>query len=481
MEDRFTPDAQNVQGGEEGLTERQAGENSAYRNTDSVGATAGPPYGQPPKVKKKKRGNGGYIALAIACLFIGIAIGSVLTAVIAFTGRGILDNTQDKSSIEDFFGDYYGHSEEPAQTPQPSQYEEPAETPREYVSRTLPDFDGVLPVISDTVNPIPDIVEQVMDGVVGVTCYASQEDYDSKLYSSYGSGFIISSEGYIVTNAHVIEGMKYVTINLTSGEEVDAQIVGSDTKLDVAVLKIDANGLKPLAIGISTDVRVGEYTIAIGNPTGDELAGTTTFGIISATARTTNIDGVSNVYLQTDAAINPGSSGGPLLNLKGEVIGITTAKTLYAGYDEYGNAINAEGLGFAIPLDEAMKVVAQLITEGHVVRPGIGISVYEVDATTAQKYDVPVGVLVYTVTKNGPAHKADLRINDIIVECDGQPVENQEDFIKYVQAKGVGDVLTFKVWRDGEYLDIPLTVGDLNEMGARYWIMPVRICLTDFE
>ncbi len=465
MEDRFTPDAKKAQGTEPGLTEWQTGENSADRNTGSVDAPANLPQGQPRKAKKQRRGNGGYIALAIACLFIGIAIGSAITAVIAFTGQGMLDDTRKEAGIEDFFGDYFDRGNEPAQTPQPSQYEEPAETPREYVSRALPVFDGAPPTIYDAANPIPDIVEQATDGVVGVTSYASQEDYDSKQYSSYGSGFVISSEGYIVTNAHVIEDMEYVTINLTSGEEVNAEIVGSDSKLDVAVLKIEADELNSLAIGDSSNVRVGEFIIAIGNPTGDELAGTTTFGIISATARTTNIEGVSNDYLQTDAAINPGNSGGPLLNLQGEVIGITTAKALYAGYDEYGNAINAEGLGFAIPLDEAMKVVKQLISQGHVIRPGIGISVYEVNAAIAQEYNVPTGILVYTVTKNGPAHKADLRINDIIVECDSQPVENQEDFVRYVQAKGVGEVLAFKVWRDGEYMEIPLTVGDLNEMG----------------
>ena len=215
-------------------------------------------------------------------------------------------------------------------------------------------------------------------------------------------------------------------------------------------------------------MRVGEFAIAIGDPTGRELAGTTTFGIIGATAREVNIDGRTNTYLQTDAAVNPGNSGGPLLNMAGEVIGITSAKTVTASYDEFGNAISAEGLGFAIPINDAMKIVSQLITHGYVLRPGIGVSIVTWDALSAQKYETVEGMLVYTVTKDGPADEAGLRPNDIIVEVDGTPVPTQDEFVAHVKAKTVGDTLELKVWRAGEYFDTTLTIGDLNTMGSEY-------------
>ena len=174
----------------------------------------------------------------------------------------------------------------------------------------------------------------------------------------------------------------------------------------------------------------------------------------------------TNVYLQTDAAINPGSSGGPLLNMQGQVIGITCAKTLYAGYDEYGNMVNAEGLGYAIPIDDAMAVIEELITTGHVERPGIGISVVAIDEYYAEEYGIPAGILVYTVTRNGPAHHADLRINDIILSYDGQEARDNATLVDYINNLEVGDTITLHVWRDGAELDITLTVADLNLVGT---------------
>ena len=432
-----------------------------------------------PEKKKKNNGSGGYILTGVLCLLLGIAIGSAITA-LAMSGIKAAVNTIEETApsigqeiedaLEDFFGGFEGGSgykwgmgdeNAPAQQEDPYAYQE--QEAREYITRELPEFDGKVPVISDNVNPAPDIVEQVFDGVVGINSYSKYDGGEN--IDGYGSGFVAASEGYIVTNAHVIRGADKVTVTFSDGEEVDAEVVGFDTTLDVAVLKVEKQGLTPLAMGNSDSVRVGEFTIAIGNPSGTELAGTTTFGIISATARSINIDGQVNSFIQTDAAINPGNSGGPMLNMNGEVIGITTAKNLYAGYDEYGNSINAEGLGFAIPINDALDIVCQLIQNGRVVRPGMGVNVIGIDKESAEFYGIPEGILIYSVTRNGSAHKAGLKVDDIVVEYDGMATTTQDAFVDYVKTLSVGDVLHLVVVRGDETLKIDVTMADRNEMG----------------
>lgn len=436
-------------------------------------------YYAPGKDQKKSRsggnGAGGYILTGVLCLLLGIAIGCAITSIalsgVRYAAESIGENAPDISqeiedALDDIFGDGFSFewrqdkNETDAQE-QDDEYQEQEQ--REYITRELPEFDGALPAISDAINPAPDIVEQVSDGVVGVNTYFDYEG--SFIQSGYGSGFVVSSEGYLLTNAHVVRGVDRVTITFSDQEEVEAEVVGADTVLDVAVLKVDKQVLTPLALGDSNAVRAGEYAIAIGNPSSAELAGTTTFGIISGTARSVNLEGRIHEFIQTDAAINPGSSGGPLLNMKGEVIGITTAKNVYAGRDEYGNSVDAEGLGFAIPISDAMEVVCQLIENGRVIRPGMGVQVIEIDADYAEYYEIPEGVLVYSVTRNGSAHKAGLKVDDVITEYDGMAVTTQDDFVEYVQTLNVGDVLHLVVVRDGETVKIDVTMADMNEMG----------------
>ncbi|MDD5918675.1 MAG: trypsin-like peptidase domain-containing protein [bacterium] len=409
-----------------------------------------------------RRGIGGYVVTAIVFTIIG-----ALLATILMPSLYDLEGTAQKPAPTLT----PGVSPEPVPTPEtqkPSESASPAETPKP-TSRPMPELDGESPVIGNSTNPIPDIVEQVSTGVLGVINYAYVREFGGTyVEQAAGSAFMISTDGYIVTNAHVVEDADAVAVTFVDGTELDAEIIGMDKSMDVAVLKVEGKNLHALKLGDSDAVRVGEFAIAIGDPTGRELAGTTTFGIIGATAREVNIDGRTNTYLQTDAAVNPGNSGGPLLNMAGEVIGITSAKTVTASYDEFGNAISAEGLGFAIPINDAMKIVSQLITRGYVLRPGIGVSIVTWDALSAQKYETVEGMLVYTVTKDGPADEAGLRPNDIIVEVDGAPVPTQDEFVAHVKAKTVGDTLELKVWRAGEYFDTTLTIGDLNNMGSEY-------------
>lgn len=432
-----------------------------------------PQFPQPPKARPKKRGVGGYVVVGAVCLLVGFSLGSLLTGLISLGAKGLgsLGDTDSLPEIHGDFGDWeweweWGSKDpdqaQPQTTPQPEPTQAPTYTPRE-----MPALDGVAPSLQAMPNPLPDIVESAGKGVVGMDVYYYDEELEQDVPMAYGSGFIISSEGYIVTNAHVVEGASQVEVKFIDGSSAPGQVIGADSKLDVAVVYVEAQGLTPLALGSSAQVKVGDFTVAIGNPTGEMLADTATFGIISATAREANVEGQVNSYIQTDAAINPGSSGGPLLDMSGKVIGITSAKALYAGYDEYGNMINAEGIGYAIPIDEAMEVVRELITTGHVKRPGIGISVVEIDQTTAEMYQVPQGILVYTVTEDGPAHVADLRINDVILSYDGITAGATTDFVAYVGAMEVGDQVKLRIWRDGQEQELYVTVGDLNQIGTK--------------
>lgn len=416
--------------------------------------------------QNKKKGNAGVIVVtAIICLVVGALLACIILPI-----AGLYNVPELGPAV----GSATSTPEMTAEATHGSVAETPVQTPAPEVTTPAVDnpeviLDGEAPAITDAVNPIPEIVEAVSTGVVGIYNYGPTSfgghSYSDTLQGS-GTGFVISSVGYILTNAHVIEDATRVTVVLEDGSEVAATVIGSDSVSDVAVLYVDCGGLTPLKIGDSDSVRVGEFCIAIGDPTGRELAGTPTFGIISATSREVNIDGQTNVYLQTDAAINPGNSGGPLLNMRGEVIGITSAKTVTASYDEYGNAISAEGLGFAIPISDAMDVVEQLIATGSIARPGIGISIITITESYSQMLNMPTGVLVYSVTKDGPGDNAGLEIDDVIISCDGVTIADQDTFVGIVKGKQVGDQLRLEVWRDGRTISVTLVLGDLNKMGS---------------
>lgn len=341
----------------------------------------------------------------------------------------------------------------------------PSTTPR-----AMTEYDGSLPQISDTSNPFPDIITGVQSGVVSVYNYGNVVDIfgnTSVDVQGSGTGFVVSSEGYVVTNAHVIDDAVRVTIVLSDDTEVPCEVIGSDVSTDIAVLKFDnaSYGIQALYLGNSDNVRVGEFVITVGDPSGRELAGTITFGIISAVDRTVNIDGRTNTYIQTDAAMNPGNSGGPLINTKGEVIAVTSAKTVTASYDESGNAISAEGLGFAIPINTVKSIMQGLITEGKIVRPGIGITI--APATEEELYvsKLAFGLAVHSIVAGGPADVAGIKEGDILTLCNGKELRTNDDLTAIVQGSSVGDVLNITLYRNGNKVDVDLTIGDLNEMG----------------
>ena len=311
---------------------------------------------------------------------------------------------------------------------------------------------------------IPDVVEAASDSVVGIIHYQPNlrtgklEEYAS------GSGFIVSENGYVLTNAHVVSGAAAVDVLFSDGEKKPALVVGADVTTDIAVLKVEGEGYLALPIGDSNALRVGEYVIAIGNPlSAYELYGTVTFGIISATAREINIDGFVNTYLQTDAAINFGNSGGPLINMAGQVIGMNSAKSVTAGYDSRGNAISAEGIGFALPIQNVIEIANVILQEGGMVRPGIGVQIRAVDQETAAENGVPVGCRIEELTEGAPADQAGLKVGDIITKVDDVIVTVNDDVVGCVRSLKVGDTIDFTVYRDGEYLTITVIVGDMNK------------------
>ena len=263
-----------------------------------------------------------------------------------------------------------------------------------------------------------------------------------------GTGVIMTADGYIITNYHVIQGSYEVEVLLSDDSVHKALLVGGDQTNDLAVLKIDAADLTPAEFGDSDLLKVGDLALAIGNPLGEELRGTMTDGIISAISRDVNVDGNTMTLIQTTAALNSGNSGGALLNDRGQVVGITNMKmTSYSG--------SVEGLGFAIPTNTVKAIVDELIAYGHVRGyPTLGILGSTMDAQRALANGLVEGVYVQSVTAGSDAEKQGMRAGDVITECNGQTVASVDDINAIKEGFQAGDVLTFRVYRNGEYLDL---------------------------
>ena len=266
-----------------------------------------------------------------------------------------------------------------------------------------------------------------------------------------GSGFIVSADGFVMTNAHVVEGADEVIVTLTDKREFKARIVGSDRRTDVAVVKIEAAGLPSVKLGDASRVRVGEWVMAIGSPFG--LENTVTAGIVSAKQRDT---GDYLPFIQTDVAINPGNSGGPLINMRGEVIGINS--------QIYSRSGGFQGISFAIPIDEAVRVADQLRTSGRVTRGRIGVQIGEVNKEVAEAIGLgrPQGALVRGVEAGAPAQKAGIEAGDIILKFDGKTIEKSSDLPRLVGNTKPGSRATVTVLRRGSQRELSVTVAELE-------------------
>ncbi len=277
--------------------------------------------------------------------------------------------------------------------------------------------------------------------------------------SSLGSGFIITEDGYILTNNHVVEGMDEIKVKLTNNEEFTARIIGRDPKIDVALIKIDVkNKLPVVMLGDSDELEIGDWVVAIGNPFG--LGHTVTAGIVSAKGRHGIIQGSYEDFIQTDAAINPGNSGGPLINLKGEVIGINTA--IFSPQGAFGSPGNI-GIGFAIPINMAKAVLTQLKETGKVVRGWLGVMIQPITPEIAEALSLESrsGALIADVTKDSPAEKAGLQRGDIIIEFDGKKIDDYHTLPQIVAGTPVGKRVNVKIIREGKIKELMINVAEM--------------------
>ena len=313
--------------------------------------------------------------------------------------------------------------------------------------------------ITETDSPVVAIAAKVSPSVVGIKVTYSYEIFRgySTETEGEGSGIIYSEDGYIVTNYHVIQEAidsekAKVEVALEGSEEwIEAKIVGHDEITDLAVIKIEKKGLIPAEFGTSKDLKVGDIAVAIGNPLGQEFAGTVTSGIVSALNRTITTDGRTYELIQTDAAINSGNSGGALANSKGQVIGINTVKIVATG---------VEGIGFAIPSDEAVPIIKELIKNKKISRPSIGIGGINVTESIAKAYNMHVGIYVSEVMKESPAEKAGFKSGDIIIKAEGKDIKTMDELNNIKYKYKVGDKFKMTVLRDDKEIELTVVLGE---------------------
>lgn len=308
--------------------------------------------------------------------------------------------------------------------------------------------------ITQVENPVVAIADVAGKSVVGVTVRSVSNTVfgGTSTSDSEGSGIIYTADGYIVTNYHVIENAisnqsiskVYVTLP-NSDEEIEASIIGADSVTDIAVIKIQKEGLSAATFDDSNNLKVGELVVAIGNPLGRELAGSITVGYVSALNRTLTSNGRTYKLLQTDAAINPGNSGGALVSSSGKVIGINNVKI---------GATDVEGIGFAIPSNIAKPIVDELIKNGKIVRPYIGISGISLDDNMAKRYNLVKGVYVAKIESSSAAYNSGIKVGDVIVKIDDKEITTIEELNEIKNSKNVGDTVKITVYRDGKNIEI---------------------------
>ncbi len=332
-------------------------------------------------------------------------------------------------------------------------------TPAAVNSPDIPKSNDITPVVYQpgTILSWNDVFSQCNPGVVAISTEIVQRNAFGRQVAmpAAGSGFIISNDGYVVTNNHVIADASSINVLLSDGSTHKAKLIGRDPTNDLAVLKVDAQNLHALSWGDSEHLPVGTPVAAIGNPLG-ELANSMTEGIISALGREINIDGTPMTMLQTDASVSPGNSGGPLIDQSGRVVGIVSAKSV---------STEAEGIGFAIPANVAKPIIDELIEFGHVTgRPQLGINIQTIDESSAQYYNLPVGVYVISVAEGSCSNKAGLKIRDVITEFGGVKITSNEQLTAQKNKYKAGETVTMKVWRDGTEITLSVVLDETPEI-----------------
>lgn len=404
---------------------------------------------QPPleQAKEEIRHSGKHTGLKIAGLLAAVAIiagvgGSALTKAIDAIGQKNLAEQKAASAMSE-------QAVEPEQTAQESAYQ----LVREPLPESLPSNAG-----DKTLTPAQ-VYKMNVDAVCGIATQVTADVWGVETTgTATGSGFVLTENGYIVTNNHVIAEANTGTIvvQLYSGEEYPAQIIGTDSMNDVALLKIDASGLQTVTVGNSDEIEVGEEVEAIGNPLG-ELPFTMTAGYISALDREIDTDGTPINMIQIDAPINAGNSGGPLFDMNGNIIGMTTAKV--SGTTQTG--VTIEGLGFAIPINDVLRVAYDLQQYGRVRgRAYLGVTLQNLNAEVAETYSLPAGPQIVTVTEGSCSEKAGLQPRDIVLEFDGREINAYSDLVSALSKRKAGDTVTMKVYRAGAEITVTITLDE---------------------
>ncbi len=392
------------------------------------------------------------LAQMIACLLVMAVLSSGLTALLLKGGNTTSQaesttTTQDNTIVVD---ESKSNTEDSTQSQQ-------ADTARPSENLQVSSATTLTPAITSSV------IQNSMSSVVGIYLSATTINYTGASEEEdlgSGSGVIITSDGYIVTNNHVVEGGQNIRVCLQDGSEYEATLIGTDSYSDLAVIKIDATGLPAATLGTSSNMTVGDPVFAIGNPLG-VLSSSVSQGIISGLDRTINVDGHNMTLMQTDAAVNPGNSGGGLFNANGELIGIVNAKS-------YG--LDVEGIGFAIPMDTAKSIIMDLIDLGYVTgRPYLGISMQDVALRFGSGYssnpffsfggNYVTGVQVVAVEEGSPAQNAGLQVNDVIVGLNDQEITGTSQLSALLYEYKVGDTVTISVLRGNETQQLSVTLG----------------------
>ena len=409
-------------------------ESGAYRYTPERGTQSeyipGTYTTVPPEPPKKKKGlsAGKIIAIALACSLLGGGLGVGATLLL----RDKNESAPAQSSTTVYVGERQTETVNTTRTDTSEQL-----TPRE-------------------------VYAQNVNSTVGITTSITTNYWGYQTTSAAsGSGFILTEDGYILTNYHVIENSNSVQVTTYDNTAYSASIVGYDESNDIAVLKIDAAGLTPVVLGDSDELYVGDEVMAIGNPLG-ELTFSLTVGYVSAMDREVTLSsGTTMDLIQTDAAINSGNSGGALFNTYGEVVGITNAK--YSSSSSSSSA-SIDNIGFAIPINHVKGIVTSIIEKGYIVKPYIGVSVTSVSSEMVS-YGLPKGAAVKVIAEGSPAEESGLEVNDIVTAINGEEITTSGELVKIVSASQPGDVLTLTVYRQGEAerLTIALTVGEKQQ------------------
>lgn len=365
------------------------------------------------------------VCIAVLCLAVGISIG-----ILAFSGR-----SGQISQIE------------------------PTASP----SATATPNNGQSTAPNTGSSNLADVIDSVMPSVVSITTTQYAQRAGTEVASGYGSGFVYSADGLIATNNHVVEGAGRIYVTLNGDEQqYEAEVVATDSYSDLAILKIDKTGLTPVKFGSSSSLRLGDTVFVIGSPYNGLFANSVSSGIVSGLNREMVLNSATQTFIQTDAAVNPGNSGGPMFNANGELVGIITRKSMLSTVT--GETTSIEGIGFAIPSDVASPVLEQLAQGQQVPRRGIGIMGSSLTEQGKQAYNVENGIYVASVSKGGPAEKAGLEVGDIITKLDGQAIGSMDEMIQLMESKNIGDTITLTYVRDGQENTATVTIGDKTQM-----------------